>query len=206
MAQPNTNNPNPNNNISITDFDERYWKNWPENCPYNDDLNWACSLGIKYLESVKPKLKKTGLVVFDLDDTLFMNDPDEVIGIEDMKLGIKNDQLIFIAPVNLQVVTLARKAKLLGFKIVIITSRPLESKIASLANLRMFDIPFDKIIMNNNNRKHCYKIDARKELESKEHTVVLTVGDQPFDCYMPGTAGVIKLPDPECKASYAYFP
>ena len=72
--------------------DKDYWGDWPSKCPYNDDLNWACAIGIKYLTQIAPVIKKqnkVGIVVFDIDDTIVMGDPAKVVGIREMELGTK---------------------------------------------------------------------------------------------------------------------
>jgi hypothetical protein len=41
--------------ISGDEAHEHYWKGWPIKCPYLDDLKWACTLSIKYLQKIAPK-------------------------------------------------------------------------------------------------------------------------------------------------------
>lgn len=186
-----------------------YWKGWPDQCCYNDDISWAASMGINYLKKMGPILKqkgKTGLLVLDLDDTLFINDFDNVVGIEDMMLGEKDGNQLFISPINMPIRQLAKFAKSIGIKVVLLTARPPESKFASLLNLNMFDIPFDKLIMNNNVEQNCFKVRVRRSLNTSNEIVILTIGDQPFDYLLPGLAGAIKLPDKDCRCCYAYFP
>lgn len=186
-----------------------YFKGWPFPCPYNEDLNWACGIGIKYLTSLAPNLKKsgkTGYVVLDIDDTILMGDPTGDIGVKDMELGEHDGNMIFILPVNNQVVSIAEKARQLGYKIIALTARPLESKQASIVNLNMFKVPYDKIIMNDKEEDPFFKVRVRRSLEKPDATVVLTVGDQPFDCFLPGPSAAIKLPDPDSKNAYIYIP
>jgi predicted secreted acid phosphatase len=195
--------------------DEAYYKGWPGKCPYNDDLNWAAKLAIQYLEKISPRYKgtgKIGLVIFDLDDTIFMGDPAQVIGIVEMSLGMHKgpngeEQEIFILPVNRQIVKVANVARQLGFKIVCLTARPQESQLASVTNLNMFSVPNDMLLMNNKDEDPFFKIRVRRQLSSTPNQdIVLTIGDQFTDLYFPGSAAAIKLPDPESKVSYAYFP
>jgi hypothetical protein len=189
--------------------DKDYYGNWPSKCPYNDDLNWASAIGIKYLSGIAPVLKKQnkiGIVILDIDDTIVMGDPADVIGIKEMELGSRADQEIFILPVNNQIVQLANHAKALGFKIIALTSRPTTSRLASITNLNMFRVPYDHVIMNDRSDDHFFKIRIRRSLEKPNQTVVLTVGDSPCDCIFPVKAASIKLPDPRSKCSYAYIP
>lgn len=184
---------------------EAYYSGWPGKCPYNDDLNWGCGLAIKYLDKVVNEVRssgKKGVVVFDVDDTLVMGDPAKVIGIVDMEIGSD----IFVLPPNLQVVAVANKAKSLGFEVIALTARPPESKLATTSNLKMMGIPCNQLIMNEKDDDPCFKIKVRKDLERQGKKVVLTMGDQPFDCFMPGEAAAIKLPDPESMCCYAFFP
>lgn len=182
-----------------------YFKGWPYNCPYIEDLKWACQVSIKYLQSILPKLQssgKKGLVIFDIDDTLLFGDPAHAIPVKEMEIG----ESIFILPPNMHIVNLAKQAKQMGFSIVALTARPKESRESSVLNLNMFQIPYDMIIMNDKDQYPEFKIDIRKKLEQKNQIVVLTIGDQIGDLYMPGNAAAIKLPEPDLKCSYAYFP
>lgn len=195
-----------------------YWKGWPGKCPYMDDLNWACKVSISYLTKVAPKYKtngRTGLVIFDLDETLFMGDPDNALGHEPMSLGNhpnpKNnnkEEVVFILPPNNNVKQIATTAKKLGFKVICLTARPPESHLASVANLKMFEIPHDCIIMNDNEDDPYFKVNIRRKLALKPNQdIVMTIGDQFTDCFLPGSnTCAIKLPDPESKCAYAYIP
>lgn len=195
--------------VQGTHSDEQYWKGWPSKCPYNDDIKWACKIAIEYLNKIAPKYRnsnKVGIVVFDIDDTLCFGDPANVIGVREMELGVHNGQEVFILPMNNPVVKVAEVAHKHGFKIVALTARPKESKMASITNLNMFRVPFDHIIMNDGDEDPFFKIRVRRNLQKQNQDVVLTVGDQPFDVYLPGKAAAIKLPDPEDKMSRAYIP
>jgi len=71
----------------------------------------------------------------------------------------------------------------------------------------MFQIPFDKLIMNEKKEDLFFKVRVRKRInEIPNHEVVLTIGDQVFDVYLPSKAAFIKLPDPDLKCTYAFFP
>jgi hypothetical protein len=183
---------------------EAYWLGWPKKCPYIDDLNYARAMGEKYLTQMVPILKKsgkTGIVVFDIDDTLVMGDPEKVLGVEDMRIGD-----LFVLPPNQPIRQLAITARKLGYKILALTARPLESKESSQINLDMMGIPYDGIIMNDKEEDPFFKIHIRRKLEKPDRTVVLTVGDQLCDGFLPGKSAVIKLPDETSKCTYVYIP
>jgi hypothetical protein len=208
---------------------EEYFKNWPNKCPYNDDINWACSISIQYLTKIAPMYKKgsgkIGLVIFDLDDTIFFGDPANVVGVTEMSLGLQQGpkckecvanrtdcnkckpQEVFILPPNKQVVKVANTARELGFKIVMLTARPIESQLASVSNLNMFNIPHDMLIMNDKDEDPFFKIRVRRKLQLPNQDIVLTCGDQFTDIYLPGPKTcAIKLPDPDSLCAYAYVP
>jgi predicted secreted acid phosphatase len=193
-----------------TQSKSRYYAGWPNKCEYNTDLNWACSVAIQYLKKIAPKYKengKTGIVIFDLDDTLFFGDPDNSVGVTEMSLGIHKDQEVFILPINEQVVKVAVTARKLGFKILCLTARPQESQMASVANLKMFRIPHDMLVMNDKDEDPFFKIKIRRQLVKPKQDVVLTMGDQFTDIFLPGpNTAAIKLPDPDSQCSYAYIP
>jgi hypothetical protein len=199
--------------VEGTASDEQYFKGWPMKCPYNEDLDWGASIGIKYLKMLAPTFKqggrnfgKTGIVVLDIDDTLVFGDPAGVIGVKEMELGTHNGQDVFILQPNNQIVQLANVSRQLGFKIIALTARPMESKMASITNLKLFKIPHDMLVMNDKDDDPHFKIKIRRSLEKPNQTVVLTVGDQITDCLLCGTSAAIKLPDPERKCCYAYIP
>jgi hypothetical protein len=195
-----------------------YWKGWPNKCPYVDDLNWASAKSIAYLRAIAPIYKsngRVGIVIFDLDDTLFMGDPEDGVGITEMSLGLHpnpnlggTEQEVFILPVNNPIKKIAVVAKELGFKVICLTARPSESHLASLANIKMFDIPHDCLIMNDKDKDPSFKVAVRRQLAAKPNQdVVCTVGDQFTDVIFPGSKTcAIKLPDPDSKCSYAYIP
>ena len=187
---------------------EVYYAGWPKKGLYNDDLNWACRIGINYLKQIAPITKnqnKIGIIVLDIDDTLVMGDHAPILGIREQE-RIEDNQEIFILPINKQVKALAVTARNLGLKIVILTARPLSSKAASICNLQDYDIPYDMIIMNDKDSDPMFKVKVRRSLDNDKRQIVLTVGDQPFDCFSPGKAAAIKLPDPDCKCAYVYIP
>lgn len=196
-----------------------YWKGWPmSKCPYNEDLNWAYEVAIRYLRKISPEYKtngRTGVVVFDLDDTLFMGDPESVIGVTEGSLGMhpnpkKNntEQEVFYLPPIKQMKQVVLEAKKLGFKIMCITARPPVSHLASEYNLYLLDIPYDWLIMNDKEKNPVFKVEIRKDLMSKPNCdIVCTIGDQFTDLFLPGgNTCVIKLPEPDLKCTYAFVP
>jgi len=205
--------------------DTEYFRNWPNQCPYNDDLKWASSVGIQYLQKIAPIYKtngRTGIIIFDIDDTLIFGDPGVkldkhgeevgVVGVEPGSLGKhldSNGKLVdvFFLPVNVSIVKIATVAKQLGFTVYCMTARPKESELASIVNLKMFQIPCDKLIMNEKVEDPFFKVRVRRKINEIPNTdIVLTVGDQTNDVYLPSKSAVIKLPDPTRKCAYAYIP
>ena len=92
-------------------------------------------------------------------------------------------------------------------KIICLTARPQESQLASVSNLNMFNIPHDMLIMNDKDEDPFFKIKIRRQLVKPNQDIVLTIGDQFTDIYLPGTnTAAIKLPDPDSTCSYAFFP
>ena len=182
-----------------------YWQNWPKSGKYINDLIWSEKIALAYLNSLLKKipLRKTHAVIFDVDETLVFGDPEETLGVREMELGDHKGQSVFILPPNPPIVNIALEAKKKGLKIIILTARPATSKIATLANLDMFKIPYDFIIMNNKDSDPEFKIMARRQLSNK-FDILLTVGDQPCDCLLPGKSAVLKLPDPDSKCAYFY--
>lgn len=181
-----------------------YWSDWHKSKGhYMQDLVWGAKMAIKYLTSIRQKLKPNSAIVVDVDETLIFGDPEEVLGVREMDLGEENGNPIFILPPNPPVVKIIEQAKAMNIKIIILTARPAVSKLATMYNLSMFKIPYDFIIMNNKDTDPEFKISARREL-SKKFDIVLTVGDQPCDVLLPGSSAILKLPDPESKCSYFY--
>jgi hypothetical protein len=196
-------------------LNDPYTKNWPMKCPLSDDLMWAYNVGLTYLRKIAPKYAsngRTGVVIFDLDDTLFMSD---MVTIEEGSLGMRADPKhggkdceIFFLPPNKQIVQLAIEAKKLGFKIMCLTARPAESYLASMYNLDMLRIPYDFLVMNEKDEDPYFKLKYRIQMSKQKNCdIVLTVGDQFTDLLLcNGTTGMIKLPEEDLKCSYAYFP
>ena len=179
-----------------------YWTNWPTKGGYVTDLNWASKVAIDYLRKLKQTKNITRpCVIFDVDETLVFGDPEEKIGVREMELGDHGGQPIFVLPPNPQVVKIVKEARTLGMKIIVLTARPSTSKLATITNLDMFHIPYDKVIMNDNDEDPEFKIRMRRRI-GEQYSIVLICGDQPADVLLPGRSAVLKLPDPESKASY----
>lgn len=186
----------------------KYWNDWPmSSCEYVKDLTWAAKLSAQYLQKIAPKYKgKNALVVSDFDDCICWGDTERRI-VKDMELGYINGQEIFILPPNRPIVNLLKVARQLGFKIVVLTARPPSSKLATITNLNMFDIPYDQLIMNDEDDDNpLFKVNVRRRLAVKQQ-VILTIGDQYNDVLLPGrNCAAVKLPDPDSKVSYIYIP
>lgn len=187
-----------------------YYKTWPSSsCGYNKDLNWSCSIAIQYLTKIAPKYKNSGrigIVVMDLDDTIFFSDDEkeDEITIKEMCIG----EDIFILPINRQVVKVAEVAEKLGFKILYLTARPSESRMASIVNLNMFNVPKGTVVVNDRDQDPWNKIKIRQELAAKpNHDIVATFGDKWTDVYMPGpNTMIVKLPEGDSRVAYIYIP
>lgn len=180
-----------------------YWKNWPRGGEYMKDLLWSEQVAVSYLNQIAPRLGNLDncAVIFDVDETLLFGDPEETIGVREMELGEFNGQSVFILPPNAPIVKICTTAKKLGFKIIILTARPGTSKIATMTNLDMFKIPYDFLIVNSKESDPQFKINTRRELQTK-YNVILTIGDMVTDVLLPGKAAVLKLPDPASKCAY----
>jgi len=181
---------------------ENYFKGWPTSGDYVHDLNWASKVSIDYLRKLKQTKKLVRpCVLFDVDETLVFGDPEEKLGVREMELGDHSGQPVFILPPNPQIVKIAKEARNLGFKVIILTARPSTSKLATVTNLDMFGIPYDKVFMNDKDEDPEFKIRLRRRI-SEQNSLLLTIGDQPCDVILPGRSGILKLPDPDSKCSY----
>jgi hypothetical protein len=89
----------------------------------------------------------------------------------------------------------------LGIKIIVLTARPKTSKLATITNLDMFMIPYDRVFMNEGDEDPEFKIRVRRKICS-QNNLLLTIGDQLCDVLLPGRSGILKLPDPNSKCSY----
>ena len=182
-----------------------YWRGWPSSSNYVQDLNWGSAVAIDYLNKVKQRIVEKNIqrpcVLFDVDETLVFGDPEEKIGVREMELGDYNGQPVFVLPPNPQIVKIALEAKKLGYTVIILTARPATSRLATVTNLDMFRIPYDKIIMNEKDEDPEFKIRVRRMI-GKNNSLLLTVGDQPCDVLLPGKTAALKLPDPTSKVCY----
>lgn len=184
-----------------------YYGGWPKpTCPYVKDCLWAAQVAVEHLRKIKSRpSRKKKCVVFDIDDTIVMGDPKSIVGIHEMELGTHDGQDIFILPKNEPIVKVVEFAKSLDYVIIILTARPKASQAASVANMNMFKIPYDAIIMNDRDDDPCFKVNVRRKI-ANNYDIVMTIGDQITDVLCPGgTTSFIKLPDPESLASYAWL-
>jgi hypothetical protein len=227
---PRKNNPSsngPNDDSDESESDEEidpklinYYKGWPIQCQYTNDLKWAAEKSVIFLRQIagfyKPKDPSKpvtkGLVVIDLDDTIFFTDELGIIGVIDGSAGryfddkINQEVELFMLPINEPIRFLIEEAKKLGFYVIALTARPAESRLATITNLKMCKIPYDHLIMNTDSKDPYFKINVRKDL-SKKGQIVLTIGDMPNDVvFSGGKTAFVKLPSPDMPCSYAYFP
>jgi predicted secreted acid phosphatase len=191
---------------------DTYWVNWPK-CQANKELKMVADSTIKYLKMYSLKKKGQGgkkdIIIFDIDDTLLFKDPCNVC---DMECSYKaGNELVEISPPNPAICRIASEAKLMGYIIVIVTSRLPKAKEFTENNLRIFGIPFDAVIYNPCKSRPegdygCFKATLRRDLE-KKYNIVATLGDQLTDvyCSSPYTAQ-IKLAEATSKCCYIYFP
>ena len=117
-----------------------------------------------HIENSKNVDKKMPVAIFDIDGTLL-----------DDSNGLKE----YYEP-NREIVQIAQQCRKHGLRNIVLTARPLESRLASRINLQMHGIPYDKIITNDKNEAPTYKRKIRKELAEQYH-VVLAVGDKVHD-------------------------
>ena len=107
---------------------------------------------------------KTPVAIFDVDGTL----------LDDSKGASE-----YYGP-NTEIVKIARECRRNGVKIIILTARPLDSKIATRVNLNMHGIPFDKMIINEKSEPPAFKRSIRSQIE-RDHNVILAIGDKVHD-------------------------
>lgn len=188
-----------------------YFAKWPHKGEYVEDMEWACKIGSDYLKRRKKQpFKGRPCVIFDVDDTIIYTDPARESDIDDVELGDVKDekgqtQPVFVLPPNDCVLQLVKEAETLGYVVIILTARPGISRLATIANLDILDCPFSFVVLNEKDEDPTFKLRIRKQL-CRKYDVVLTVGDQWSDLLNPGTSAGIKLPDPDLKGSYIYFP
>ena len=175
---------------------KQYYKGWPTWGNYVSTLNKVNKYAISYLRHYSENFNaKKASIVFDIDDTLVYTDPYKNFKYD--IVNVKND--IFIYPSIEQISTIARFAKKLGFKIIIITARPQKSEKSSIENLKKFKIPFDDIFHAQvYPPPYKYKIELKQKLDIKNN-IILSIGDQ-----WPDVLGLdkkyylgIKLPEPD---------
>lgn len=180
-----------------------YWIKWPSGGHYVQDLIWGSQKAINYLRKVKQSGRNVPrpCILLDVDETLVFGDPEEKVGVREMELGDHNGQPVFVLPPNPPIVKIAMEAKKLGFAVIVLTARPATSKLATITNLDMFNIPYDKLIMNEKDEDPEFKIRVRRMI-GRNNSLLLTIGDQPCDVLLPGKAALLKLPAPESKCCY----
>ncbi len=165
---------------------EQYYKYWP-NSLYNIDLQIAKEITINYLKTI---ISENKTLVMDLYGTLLYRDP---ICLNEINLG--NDKYgnnISIWLPNNEIILIATYAKELGFKIIILSSRSEKSREASIQNMKLFNIPYDTLIINTDQSLVFKEIEIKKLKAS--YNIVCTIGCRYTDCFEPFS---VKLPDPD---------
>jgi predicted secreted acid phosphatase len=194
-----------------------YWTNWPK-CEYTKDLQWATDVTIKYLTAYKKKPQtnpKPAAIIFDIDDTLVFTDPEQVLNLQELTYNVPDTTgkmcEVDISPPNMPIINLLNHSRSMDFKIILLTARPASCAIATVKDMEVYGILYDKLIMNSIDKKGepldpCFKLKERKKLNSA-FNIVATIGDQLTDVYLPGSNTlVVKLPDIKSKCSYIIPP
>ena len=178
-----------------------FLKNRKRSSFYRQDLQYANMVAKNYLDNYKNTKKcildpylcddlinivnrynNNQAVIFDVDNTL-LNDTDTIL--------YEGSNGIFIVDTNPEIVDILNHAKMLGFKVIIWTGRPISSKESTVLNLQHLE--YDLLVCDDFDEYEMFK---RKNIIKlrKEYDIILTIGDQDFDCYEPCA---IKLPSEE---------
>jgi phosphoglycolate phosphatase-like HAD superfamily hydrolase len=144
-----------------------------------------------YLENL-PQINN-GTVIFDIDDTL----------INTSKLIRKTPEIMLFEQIE-PIVRLCKRCKQLGYKVIILTARYKHALQSSLANLQLFDIPFDEIYHNDDEQDASFKIQFKQNL-SRTNNIILCIGDQFCDIQGIDNSLGIKLPCREDKSAHFTF-
>lgn len=192
-----------------------YWFGWPLKCKYTNELKYVNKVVSSFLIKKAEQCRNNGkdlskyLVVFDLDETLFMGDPKKTLQLSPMTYvdPSNKNEYIFILPPNKSIVDIAKLSHKLGFTNICITARPMDAKDSSIHNLKMYDIPYNALIMNDKEQDPCFKIKQRIQLSSDSREIICTIGDQLTDLFLPGpNACAVKLPNEDLACAYIYLP
>jgi len=136
-------------------------------------------------QSVPTPLPKA--IIMDVDDTLVSTN-------SKVKFVKVNDRdVLFLYPGIKPIVEVARYAKKIGYKVIILTARPKESFLSTRFNLDILKVPYDEIHMNYHNQDNSFKYKVRQQL-MKRYSVLFTIGDQVGDVAGPPGLLGIKLP------------
>lgn len=171
-----------------------FYEGWPNNGQYVNLLNKSKKYLINYLNNNSNIAKKSSIIV-DFDDTLVYTNPG---GKSNAKFINVDKQTLFIFPEILQISSVVKYAKKLGFKIIILTARPQSSFLSTKFNLELYGIPYDYIYMNSHNKHISFKKDIRKIL-MKRYNIILSIGDQVYDVNGPTGMLGFKLPSLDSK-------
>ena len=126
-------------------------------------MNRAKQYGINILKNNTPSADNA--IMFDIDDTL----------------------IFYNRKPNMPIIELARVAKILGYKIVIITARPnyKENRQTTVHELKQFNIPYDLVVYTS----HQEKTEIKRKMNN---SFILSVGDMWTD--LTDSKHWIKLP------------
>ena len=122
-------------NNFIKEENKYFYKGWPKSGKYYNKLNQIYHLLYNYLVNF-PKIKnKKYTVIFDIDDTLVYTDHVNIFPNKKFPNDWIKGYMLF--PEIPQMVKIIKLCKYLGFKIIIITARPLESERSSKKKFRI---------------------------------------------------------------------
>ena len=168
-----------------------YYNGWPTNGEYVNKLNHIENTICKYLINF-PKLNYKLSVIFDIDDTLLFSNKSQM-----------SNNTYYLKQI-IQIGNILRLCNELNFKIIIITARPEESRVWSIENLKMYNLPFHEIYHNKYYPDINFKIQLQKQL-SQFNKIILSIGDQWPDILGLSNCLCIKLPSVQDHNSYFTF-
>lgn len=186
------------NNKFGDDKIKKFYEGYPKNSPYLKKLKQINTIVSNYLLNF-PIYKKFS-VIFDIDDTLIYTDPADILN-KNLDKNI-NGRLTY--PGIKEIIDILKLCNKLKLEIIIITARPYTTEEASIQNLKLLGIKYDKMYHNDNYPDINFKIALKKKL-SKKHNFILSMGDQWPDLQGLKDCLCIKLPDPRDINTYVTF-
>jgi phosphoglycolate phosphatase-like HAD superfamily hydrolase len=126
----------------------------------------SLDIAYEHLENYEPRNKRAApICIWDFDHTL----------------TIAGNESKEFYPGRQEMIDLANHAANMGYRNIILTARPLESKQATIENLKQLGVFYHRVICNDNDDHPSFKRRVRQLLESSGHEIVLCVGDKMFD-------------------------